>query len=107
MRKIWYSPEALNDLKRIRARIIDIFEDESIAVRCLKELMDQIDQLIYFPGMGRELRKTLGMDTDYRCLFCKPDYVFYRVEGDVIKIIAVINEKEDYVQILFGKKTEQ
>ena len=100
MRKIMYAPEALEDLKKIKANIIENFDDEEVAVRSLRKLMDKIDVLTDFPYMGEEVRKLLDINNDYRCLFCNPDYVFYRVEEEYIRIVAVVNEKQDFIRIL-------
>lgn len=40
--------------------------------------------------------------TDYHYLIVKPNYVFYRVEGETVRIIRVLNERQDFLQILFG-----
>ena len=104
MRKIMYSPEALEDLKKIKASIIENFEDEEVAVRSLRKLMDMIDVLTDFPYRGKEVRKLLGINNDYRCLFCSPDYVFYRVEEEYIRIVAVVNEKQDFIRILLENR---
>jgi hypothetical protein len=32
------------------------------------------------------------------------NYVFYRVEDDVVKIIRVLDARRDFLSILFGKK---
>lgn len=102
MRRIVYSPAALADLQNIKATILENFGDEEIAVKSLQKLMKRIDGLVDFPGMGLELQRVTGIQTDYQYLFCKPDYVFYRIEGDIVRIIRVLNEKQDYMRILFG-----
>ena len=61
-----------------------------------------------FPYMGIELVKTTGVLTDYRSLFCRHNYIFYRIEKDDVLIIRILNEKQDYMRILFGiKETEE
>ena len=51
-----YAPEALEDLKKIKANIIENFDDEELTVRSLRKLMDNIDILADFPYMGEEVR---------------------------------------------------
>ena len=104
MRKIMHAPEALEDLKKIKANIIENFDDEELAVKSLRKLMDRIDILADFPYMGEEVRKLLDINNDYRCLFCKPDYVFYRIEEEYIRIVAVVNEKQDFIRILLENR---
>ena len=40
--------------------------------------------------------------TDYHYLVVKPNYIFYRIENDTVRIIRILNEKQDLLQILFG-----
>ena len=76
--KIEYTPESLRDLQKIREIIIDRFMDEKIALKVQKDI------------------------TGYRFLFCRKNYIFYRIEGDTVKIVRILNEKREFVRILFG-----
>ena len=102
MKKITYAPEALEDLKGIKASVIENFGDEELAKKCVRELLARINDLGVFPYMGRELEKSTGIPTDYYYFFLRPNYVFYRIEEDSIRVIAVLNEKQDYLRTLFG-----
>lgn len=97
-----YAPEALEDLKGIKASIIENLGDEDLAKKCVRELFSKINNLGIFPYMGRALERDIGIPTDYYYFFCSPNYVFYRIEADVVRIIAVLNEKQDYMKTLFG-----
>lgn len=33
------------------------------------------------------------------------NYTFYRIEADKIKIVRILNEKQDFMNILFGIRT--
>ena len=55
-----------------------------------------------FPGKGSRLEALIEYPTDYHYLVVKPNYVFYRVEGDTVRVIRILNEKQDFLQILFG-----
>lgn len=73
MPKLIYTPKALDDLQGIKTYIAKQFGEN----------------LIEYP-------------TDYRYLVVRPNYVFYRIEKDMVKIIRILNEKQDFLQILFG-----
>ena len=83
MQKLIYTPKALDDLRRIKA---------------------YAKQLELFPEEGLRLEELIEYPTDYHYLVVKPNYVFYRVEGDTVKVIRILNEKQDFLQILFGIK---
>ena len=40
--------------------------------------------------------------TDYHYLVVKPNYVFYRIKCDTVRVIRILNENQDFLQILFG-----
>ena len=101
MVKLEYSPMALEDLSYLRDYIIDNW-GENIAKRTLKKITSDIKKLETYPLMGSNLAKNTDTPTDYRYLFTEKNYVFYRIEFDNIKIIRVINEKQDYMLKLFG-----
>ena len=65
-------------------------------------MTETVRQLITFPYLGQELSGITGIYTDYRCLFCEKNYVFYRIEADRVCVIRVLNERQDYMRILFG-----
>lgn len=46
--------------------------------------------------------KLIECPTNYQYLVVKPNYVFYRVEGDAVRVIRILNEKLFFLQILFG-----
>lgn len=106
--ELYYTPRARNDLANIKESVIEKFADENLAIEVLKKITKTVRHLIVFPYLGQELSEITGIYTEYRCLFCEKNYVFYRVEEDRICIIRVLNEKQDYMRILFGvSETEE
>lgn len=106
--ELYYTPRARNDLVNIKESIIEKFDDENLAMEVLKKITETVRRLVVFPYLGRELSGITGIYTEYRCLFCKKNYVFYRVEEDRICVVRILNEKQDYMRILFGmSETEE
>lgn len=56
--------------------------------------------------MGFSLEKDVLCPTDYFCLFIRPNYVFYRVDTDAIYIIRILNQRQDFMNILFSAEKE-
>ena len=100
--ELYYTPKARNDLPQIKESIIEKFDDEDLAKKILRKMTETVRQLITFPYHGQELSGITGIYTDYRCLFCEKNYVFYRIEADRVCVIRVLNERQDYMRILFG-----
>ncbi|WP_278607951.1 type II toxin-antitoxin system RelE/ParE family toxin [[Ruminococcus] lactaris] len=106
--ELYYTPRARNDLANIKESVIEKFDDENLAIEVLKKITKTVRHLIVFPYLGQEVSEITGIYTEYRCLFCEKNYVFYRVEADRICVIRVLNEKQDYMRILFGvSETEE
>ena len=100
--ELYYTPKARNDLLQIKESIIEKFDDEDLAKKILRKMTETVRQLITFPYLGQVLSGITGIYTDYRCLFCEKNYVFYRIEADRVCVIRVLNERQDYMRILFG-----
>ena len=100
--EIYYTPRARNDLVNIKESVIEKFDDENLAIEVLKKIIKAVRQLVMFPYLGQELSGITGIYTEYRCLFCEKNYVFYRVEENRICVIRILNEKQDYMRNLFG-----
>ena len=100
--ELYYTPKARNDLLQIKESIIEKFDDENLAKKILRKMTETVRQLITFPYLGQELSGITGIYTDYRCLFCEKNYVFYRIEADRVCVIRVLNERQDYMRIMFG-----
>ena len=101
MPKLIYTPKALDDLQGIKAYITGQFGKDKAKV-CVKEITSTVKQLELYPGEGPRLEDLIEYPTDYHYLVVKPNYVFYRVEGDTVRVIRILNEKQDFLQILFG-----
>ena len=101
MPKLIYAPKALDDLQEIKNYVAKEFGEDK-ANACIKEIISTVKQLESFPSEGSCLEKLIEYPTDYHYLVVTPNYVFYRIEGDTVRIIRILNEKQDFLQILFG-----
>ena len=101
MPKLIYTPKALDDLQEMKSYITRQF-DGNKAKECIKEITSIARQLESFPEEGPSLKDLIEYSTDYHYLVIKPNYIFYRIECDTVKIIRILNEKQDFLQILFG-----
>ncbi|WP_028307583.1 type II toxin-antitoxin system RelE/ParE family toxin [Desulfitibacter alkalitolerans] len=104
MRKVEYSPKALEDLQRIKAYIIGNFGVDP-AQKALGKITTSVRRLEEYPVLGVSLGRMIDISTDYMYFFIEKNYVFYRIEGDIVKIIRVLNERQDFMRILFEVHT--
>lgn len=105
MSKIKYSPEALNDLREIQKLLIENWGDE-VASKIIKRLFTQVNRLVMFPLSGVNLGKLIDVSTDYRYIFTEKNYIFYHVHDGEIRIVRILNERQNYLQHLFELDSE-
>ena len=100
--RVRYSPKSLKDLQRIKVSVIEKFDSVQLAEKIVQEIMTAIKGLEIFPYKGVELRSITNIDTDYRYIFGQKNYVIYRIANEEVLIIRILNEKQDYMRILWG-----
>lgn len=92
MGKVEYSPEALEDLQKIKAYIVDNFGID-VAQKTLGKITANIRRLEEYPLLGVALAKMIDVPTLYMYVFIKKNNVFYRIEGNIVRVIRVLNER--------------
>ena len=103
MAKINFTPDALDDMKKIKVYITDELCGEQCAINMIEKIMKRIRQLADFPEVGASLSSIISIEVPYRFLVCGNYTVFYKVEGDEVHIIRVLYGRRNFMQILFGK----
>ena len=76
--------------------------DEDLAKEIIKKVIARIRKLEEFPLMAKSLANLIDVPTDYLYLVIEKNYIFYRNEEKTVKIIRVLNKRQDYMRILFG-----
>ena len=102
MKKLKYS--AREKLKQIKQYVRQKFGTDT-ANKVINEMMKSFRDLQYFENKGVSVENVLGISCDYRMLYIRHNYVFYQIKADVINIIDIYHEKEDFMWKLFGIKT--
>jgi plasmid stabilization system protein ParE len=105
MPKLEYSPMALEDLQYIHSYILANW-GENVAKRILKKITTNIRSLEEHPLLGVGLGKIIDVPTDYRYLFIDKNYIFYHLESDKVRVVRILNDQQDYMLQLFGKRVE-
>ncbi len=104
MMRILISPEALSDLKKLRETISIEFGDDT-AQNVLKKITDSVRNLGDFPNMGMDVAAKYDVVCDYKYFVANKNYIFYRIDGDTIRIVRIVDARQDFMRILFPVKT--
>jgi plasmid stabilization system protein ParE len=100
--KLHYSPEALKDLDETWDYIMMDLANPDAAENVVNEIIDTIDKLEDFAGMGVPLSSVADVETDYRFLLSGNYMIFYRPEEADIYIDRILYGRRDYLRILFS-----
>ncbi len=103
-RKIVYSEIALSKRKAIKKDIKERYGKER-ADKFSEHISGKLTELKKFPELGISLREKYKFDCDYYMLFVEHNYFIYRILDDLILILEIFNEKEDFMYQLFGVVT--
>ena len=98
--KLRYTPEALNDLAEIKQYIKEDLGSPLAAGKIISGILASCSLLKNQPGLGMELSKRIGRETDYRYLISRNYIVFYRIEDDSISVYRIIDSRTDYIRTL-------
>lgn len=100
-RKIAYSETAMSKRKAIKKDIKERYGKER-ADKFSKYISKNISELKKFPELGVSLRDKYDLDCDYYMLFIEHNYFIYRILDDLILVLEIFNEKEDFMYQMFG-----
>lgn len=106
MKKIKYSPDAADKLRRIKREITNQY-GENKAKEIIKTIRNSINDLCNNEKKGPQISELFDIITDYRYLIVSRNYVFYRIDGNFIRIINIYHEREDFMYQLFVINTIQ
>lgn len=101
MRKIDITPKALADLENLKEYLdkeYGITKEKEI----LKAIFKDIKTLAKYPDVDIKLFERFEITTDYKCFCSHKNYIFYRLEDDSLKVIRILDEKRDFLYVLFG-----
>lgn len=104
--KIHYSAEARRDWDDIWNYIENDLCNSAAAQRIVNRIMDAVDQLKDFSGLGSSLSSITDTDTDYRYLVTSNYMTFYRVVGNDVYVDRILCGRRNYLHILFGDTIE-
>lgn len=107
MAKINFTPDALEDMKEIKAYIAGELCSERSALNTIEKIIKRIRQLEDFPEIGAPLSSVINLEVPCRFLVCGNYTAFYKVDGNEVHIIRVLYGRRNVMQILFGKSYDE
>lgn len=100
-----YTPEARVDLLATKQYISVELCNPSAADRVVTYILKCCSNLKEQPCMGAELAAKTGRDTDLRYLVCGKHLTFYRIEGNYVSVVRILDGRTNYMRVLFGSES--
>ena len=101
MKKLVYSPDYKEKIVKLR-QYLDLRFGMEVRKKTFKTINNRIHLLQRFESMGISVREVYDIDCDYFCVYVAKNYVFYKFDSDTIYIVNIYNEREDFMQKMFG-----
>lgn len=98
--KLRYTPQARDDLRRIRAYCTEELQNPSSGQRITARIVKSCEMLKEHPRLGLALRERIARNTDLRYLIQGSHLIFYRIAEDMISIIRILDGRTDYLRFL-------
>lgn len=87
MYQVDVSPQAVQDLLEIKLYIESELQNPIAAHNTVKKIVERY----------------LSFHTDYKFVLANNYSIFYRTEGNFVKVIRIMYSKRDFIKILFGE----
>ena len=104
MKQIKYTPDAADRLRDIKRKVSQEYGNNK-SKNVIGKIVKSINGLLEHENKGLSVQNMFGIAADYRYLYVAPNYVFYRIEDNCIRIINIYHEREDFMWKLFGIDT--
>ncbi len=89
--KYHISEEALQDIRKIWSYTVETWSEEQ-AERYFNLIIDEIEYLCTAPEDGKSMEH---IKPGYRCSKVKLHLIFYKIEGDILKVIRILHQMMD------------
>lgn len=96
--QVEWTTRAQNDLAEVLRHIVDKF-GMNTAVRVNGEILEDVNNLSRFPLLGCTIFTEPNSGLDYRSLSLKKSSAIYIIEGDVVKVVMLWNNRRDTKQL--------
>lgn len=104
MKKIVYSPDYKEKLVVIRDWL-DLRFGKNTRTKHMAQIKERLSSLKEFPEQGMSVRAMFGVDSDYEFIYVSHNYIFYYQDEDIIHIVNIYDDREDFMYKLFGIRT--
>jgi len=104
--RLQYRPAAIADIQAAADYIENVLKNRNAARRFKEKILQGTSLLKDHPQIGAALSgKYEDLDTAIRFIVISNRLVFYEICDDVIEVVRVLDERTDYMALLFVTET--
>lgn len=96
--------EFTEDLLEIKNYIENELKNPIAAHNTIKTIVETYENLSTIAETGIPVERYVPFPTDYKFVLANNYSIFYRIDGDIVRVIRIMYSKRDFVKILFEDK---
>lgn len=104
MFEIKVTPQAAEDLLEIKNYIENELQNPIAAHNTVLNIVETYENLSTITEAGIPVERYVPFPTDYKFVLANNYSIFYRIDGNIVRVIRIMYSKRDFVRILFEDK---
>ena len=101
MFEVKVTPQAAEDLLEIKNYIENELQNP---IAAHKNIVETYENLSTLAEAGIPVERYVPFPTDYKFVLANNYSIFYRIDGNIVRVIRIMYSKRDFVRILFEDK---
>lgn len=98
------TPQAAEDLLEIKNYIETELQNPIAAHNIVLNIVETYEHLSTLAEAGIPVERYVPFPTDYKFVLANNYSIFYRIDGDIVRVIRIMYSKRDFTRILFEDK---
>ena len=104
MFEVKVTPQAAEDLLEIKNYIENELQNPIAAHNTVLNIVETYENLSTLAEAGISVERYVPFPTDYKFVLVNNYSIFYRIDGNIVRVIRIMYSKRDFVRILFEDK---
>lgn len=104
MFEVKVSPQAADDLLEIKDYIETKLQNPIAAHNTVLNIVETYENLSTLAETGIPVERYVPFPTDYKFVLANYYSIFYRIDGNIVRVIRIMYSKRDFIRILFEDK---
>ena len=96
--------QAAEDLLEIKNYIENELQNPIAAHNTVLNIVETYENLSILAEAGIPVERYVPFPTDYKFVLANNYSIFYRIDGNIVRVIRIMYSKRDFVRILFEDK---